>query len=154
MARDCSAWQVNAMRRSKRAAIAFATLLAVSIAAQAQEKFKGRLYPVPLDASLRAEVTGHGSISAVLEGHKLSITGSFEGLKTPATVAQIHQSPVTGVRGPAVLDVAVSKATSGNITASLDLTDEQVGMLRKGQLYIQIHSEKAPDGNLWGWILR
>jgi hypothetical protein len=58
------------------------------------------------------------------------------------------------VRGPSILDVAVSKATSGNITASLDLTDEQVGMLRKGQLYIQIHSEKAPDGNLWGWMLR
>jgi hypothetical protein len=134
--------------------LAGTALLAVLLAAQAQEKFKGRLYPVPLDASLRAEVTGHGSISAVLEGHKLSITGSFDGLKTPATVAQIHQSPVTGVRGPSILDLAVSKATNGSLTGSWELTDEQVGMLRKGQLYIQIHSEKAPDGNLWGWILR
>ena len=87
-------------------------LLAVLAVAQAQEKFKGRLYPVPLDASLRAEVTGHGSFSAVVEDHKLSITGSFEGLKTPATVAQIHSSPVTGVRGPSILDLTVSKATS------------------------------------------
>jgi hypothetical protein len=24
--------------------------------------------------------------------------------------------------------------------------------LRKGKFYIQIHSEKAPDGILWGWL--
>jgi len=34
------------------------------------------------------------------------------------------------------------------------LTPEQVQSLKKGQLYIQIYSEKAPDGNLWGWLLR
>ena len=129
-------------------------LLAALAAAQAPEKFKARLYPVPLDASLRAEITGKGSVAAMLEGHKLSITGSFEGLRTPATIAQIHQSAVTGVRGPAVLDLTVAKATGGNIMGSLDLTDAQVEMLRKGRLYIQIHSEKAPDGNLWGWLLR
>jgi len=133
---------------------AAAALLVALVAAQAAEQFKGRLYPVPLDAALRTEITGTGSMSAVLDGHKLSITGTFQGLKTPATIAQIHTSPVTGVRGPSILDITVSKATSGNITGSVDLTDEQVEMLRKGRLYVQIHSEKAPDGNLWGWILR
>jgi hypothetical protein len=29
-----------------------------------------------------------------------------------------------------------------------------VQALKKGQLYIQISSEKAPDGNLWGWFVR
>jgi len=144
------------MQNRRRSVVLFAGigLLAVLAAAQAQEKFKGRLYPVPLDASLRAEVTGHGSISAVVEGHELSITGTFEGLKTPATVAMLHTSPVTGVRGPSILNLTVSKAISGNVTGTLQLNDELIGMLRKGQLYIQIHSEKAPDGNLWGWILR
>jgi hypothetical protein len=23
-----------------------------------------------------------------------------------------------------------------------------------GRFYIQLHSEKAPEGNLWGWLLR
>src|ERR1700680_1837061 len=101
------------MLSSKRATVLLAgtAVLALSLAAQAQEKFKGRLYPVPLDAALRAEITGNGSMSAVLDGHKFSITGSFDGLRSPATVAQIHQSPVTGVRGPAFLDLTVSKAT-------------------------------------------
>ena len=144
------------MSSSKRAFVFVAGLavLAVSLAAQAQEKFKARLYPVTLDASLRAEITGNGSIAAVLEGRKLSITGSFDGLRTAATVAQINQSPVTGVRGPSVLDLTISKATSGSVTGSFELTDQQVDMLRKGRLYVQIHSEKAPDGNLWGWLLR
>jgi len=140
------------MRSKKCTALVLAA--AFVFAAQAEEKFKGRLYPVPIDQSLRAQVTGNGSVAAVLDGHKLSITGSFDGLKSPATVAQIHQSPVTGVRGPVVLDLTVSKAMNGNISGSFDLTDEQMELLRKGRLYIQISSEKAPDGNLWGWILR
>ncbi len=136
---------------SRRAALVLVTL---AVSALAAENFKARLYRVPIDASLRAEITGGGSLTAVLDGHKLSITGNFDGLRSPATIAQIHESPVTGVRGPAVLDLTVQKATSGSVSGSVDLTDEQVDMLRHGRLYVQIHSEKAPDGNLWGWLLR
>ena len=144
------------MSSSKRTFIlqAGVMLAVLSLSAQTQEKFKARLYPVPLDAAARAEITGNGSVAAVLDGHKLSITGSFEGLRTAATVAQIHQSPVTGVRGPAALDLTISKGTSGTVTGSFELTEQQLEMLHKGRLYVQIHSEKAPDGNLWGWLLR
>ena len=45
-------------------------------------------------------------------------------------------------------------ATSGTIAGSFDLTAAQLTSLRKGGLYIQIQSEKAPDGVLWGWFLR
>jgi hypothetical protein len=122
--------------------------------AQGQETFKGRLSPVAIDATMKANVAGSGSVSAVLSGTKLTITGSFDGMRSPATVAQLHQSVATGVRGPAILDLTVSKAMSGSITGSFDLTPEQIESLKKGKLYVQIHSEKAPDGNLWGWLLR
>jgi hypothetical protein len=59
-----------------------------------------------------------------------------------------------GVRGPAIQDLTVSKATSGTISGSVDLTAPQVESLKKGGLYIQIQSEKAPDGVIWGWLLR
>ena len=123
-------------------------------AAQGQEKFNARLSPVPLDAAMRAPVAGSGSVAAVLTGVKLSITGSFEGLRTPATVARLHQGLATGVRGPAIGDLTVSKATSGAITGSFELSAEHVESLRRGRFYVQLHSEKAPDGNLWGWLLR
>ena len=127
---------------------------ALPLAAQAPETFKARLSPVPVEAKTRADIAGVGSVTATLEGTKLSITGSFEGLRSSAVSAKVHQGPVTGVRGAAILDVTVEHAASGRVTASLDLTPQQIESLKKGQLYIQIDSEKAPDGNLWGWLLR
>ena len=58
-----------------------------------------------------------------------------------------------GVRGPAIADVTVPGAASGTFSADLQLTAAQVEALRQGQVYLQLHSESAPDGNLWGWLL-
>jgi hypothetical protein len=79
--------------------------------------------------------------------------GTFEGLRSPATIAQLHRSPVKGVRGPVIFDLVVkADGTSGTLSGTLELTPIQVADLEKGRLYIQLHSEKAPDGNLWGWL--
>jgi hypothetical protein len=56
------------------------------------------------------------------------------------------------MRGPSVLELTASKGTSGTISGSLELTPQQVEALDKGSLYIQLHSEKAPEGNLRGWL--
>jgi hypothetical protein len=123
-------------------------------AAQGQEKFKVRLATVPMDGGMRDAVAGSGSASAILSGTKLTINGSFGGLRSPATAARVHLGVAMGVRGAAVGELTVSRAMDGTIAGSLDLTPDQVQGLRKGRLYIQISSEKAPDGNLWGWFLR
>jgi hypothetical protein len=99
-------------------------------------------------------VRGGGSATAVLSGNKLTIDGKFEGLLSPATVARLHHGIARGVRGSAFQDLTVENATAGALSGSIVLTPEQIQNLRKGQIYIQIHSEKAPDGNLWGWLLR
>ena len=127
---------------------------AQSSAAQGQERYKIRLSTVPMDGGMRATVAGAGSASAVLTGSKLTINGTFERFLSPATSARLHSGLARGVRGPAVGDLTVSKAMDGTITGSIDLTPEQVQGLKKGQFYIQISSEKAPEGNLWGWLLR
>lgn len=128
--------------------------LAVAAAQQAASRtFKARLSPVPIDLTMQVTVSGTGSVSAVLTGTTLTLTGTFDGLRSPATIAQIHKSPIRGVRGPTVFDVTVSTGTSGTISGSLTLTPLQVADLEHGRLYVQLHSEKAPDGNLWGWLL-
>ena len=145
------------MRHSKWLSLPCIPLIGfVSLTAQQPKAFKARLSPVPIDLSMQATIAGAGSVSAVLTGTKLAITGTFDGLKSPATIAQIHKGPVRGVRGPNVLDLTVSKtdAASGTLTGSFDLTAIQVGDLEKGRLYVQLHSEKAPEGNLWGWLLK
>ena len=128
--------------------------LALSLTAQTRETFKARLSPVPADARTRADLTGSGSATAVLEGSKLAITGSFDGLKTAATTANLHSAVAAGVRGPVIADLSIPKAVSGMITGSVELTPQQLTSLHHGGLYIEIHSEKAPDGVLWGWLLK
>jgi len=133
----------------------FALVCAAVLTAQASKTFKGRIAPVPIDISMQATIAGTGSVTAVLTGARLSVTGTFDGLKSPATIAQVHKSPVRGVRGPVVFDLVVkaTDAASGTLSGSADLTPLQIADLEKGRLYVQVHSEKAPDGNLWGWLM-
>ena len=145
------------MRHSKRVVIALLPFVAgfAALSAQSSRTFKARLSPVPIDIAMQATIAGSGSVTAVLSGSKLQITGAFEGLRSPATIAQVHKGPIRGVRGPVVFDLTVanSDASSGTLSGSADLTSVQIADLEKGRLYVQLHSEKAPDGNLWGWIL-
>jgi hypothetical protein len=134
--------------------LAVAMWLALPGAAQNPQTFKGRLSVVPIDATMRAEYTGAGSASAVLSGMKLTVSGSFAGLHTPATAARLGLGTVTGVTGSILAELTVTKAVSGTIAGSLDLTAEQVESLRKGKFYVQVYSERAPTGNLRAWLLR
>jgi hypothetical protein len=118
------------------------------------DTFKAHLSALPADAKTRADLAGSGSISAVLAGTKLAISGSFDGLRAAATAASLHSAVAAGVRGPAIGDLTISKAAGGTISGSIELTPQQLASLRKGGLYVQIQSEKAPDGVLWGWFLR
>jgi hypothetical protein len=144
-----------ARRTARRLFVSAAGLTAVALAfaAAAQQSFKVRLRPVPIEASTAANTTGAGEALAELAGTRLTLRGDFSGLKGAATVARLHQGPVMGVRGPAIADVAVPAATNGTFSAEVTLTAAQAEGLRQGQVYLQIHSETAPDGNLWGWLL-
>jgi hypothetical protein len=142
----------RARRRFHTCAVGVVATLA-ALAAAAQQDFKIRLRPVPIEASTAAATTGAGEATAALAGRTLSLRGSFAGLQGAATAARLHQGPVMGVRGPAFAEVAVPAATSGDFSAEITLTAPQVDALRRGQIYLQIHSASAPDGNLWGWVL-
>jgi hypothetical protein len=123
--------------------------------AQATTTYVTRLSPVPITADQQSTVAGVGSVTAVLSGRRLTVDGKFSGLRTPATVARLHLAPRAS-RGEAFADLKVSSGTSGTsgtITGAIDLTPQQVTALEKNSVYVQLHSEKAPDGNLWGWLL-
>ena len=128
-------------------------LSAVVVSAQTAKNYRARLSPVALDVAMQTTVGGSGAVTAVLSGTTLTVSGTFDGLKSPATIAQIHKSPIAGVRGPVMADLSVSGNTSGTISGTLTLTPLQAADLEKKWLYVQLHSEKAPDGNLWGWLM-
>ena len=134
--------------------VAWALLcLTFSAVAQTPETFTARLTMMPIDRAMQPTVTGSGSGTARLEGERLQVNGSFSGLRGPATVARLHEGLAMGVRGTALADLSVVASVEGTFSGEVELSREQVESLRQGRLYIQIHSEAAPEGNLWGWLL-
>ena len=65
---------------------------------------------------MRNTVAGSGSATATLAGAKLSITGTFDGLKSPATSAKLNAGVARGVRGNAIGNLQVTNSTKGSIT--------------------------------------
>jgi hypothetical protein len=138
-------------------AAALLSLLPAGAAQNAQngESFKVRLSPVPISVAMMSTIAGYGSLTATLKGRQLTVEGTFEGLRSPATTVQIHRGP-KGIPGPSIADLnlTVTKAEKGTVSGTLELTPDQIADLRNGRLYVQIQSERAPDGNLWGWLLK
>jgi hypothetical protein len=126
--------------------------LGLSIGAQGGEKYRTRLAPVPLNTGELDTIKGVGAATADLVGNKVTISGTFSGMAGAATIAQLHLSPNLGMRGRVIADLTVTKGASGSVNGVVELNSLQVPLFKKGLFYIQIHSEKAPEGNLWGWL--
>jgi len=137
----------------RRAICVLALFLSADIVFAQGDNYKARLSPVPV-ANNRSGITGSGAVTATLTGRKLEVRGTFEGMESPVTIAQIHLGP-RGIRGPVMFELTVTKAANGagTLAGALTLTPEQAEAVRLGRFYVQIHSEKAPEGNLWGWLL-
>jgi hypothetical protein len=134
----------------------FLVAVALAMTAEAQPRgdrvFTARLSTMP--AALGGPMMpGVGSVSATLTGTTLVVDGVFKGLDAPATAARLHKSPKPGIRGSAVFELTVTPATAGTIAARLSLTAAQVEELSQYRYYVQLDSEKAPEGQLWGWLL-
>ena len=140
------------MTRSRLSAMAVAAVLFI-VPLSAQASYRARLSMVPTDLAMQVTIAGSGSASATLKGSTLTITGTFTGLKTAATVVRVHRGAKPGVRGAPIGELKAAQETSGSISGTIELTKEQIEDLAAGRLYIQLHSQKAPDGNLWGWLL-
>jgi len=130
-----------------------AFVLCSGMARAAEQQFATRLTAVAYDGAMRANVQGDGQVTATLDGNKLTLTGRFEALPSAATTARLYSGPGIGVPGTAILDVELSGQTDGTLSGSFTLNSKQLAALRQGHVYVQINSQKAPEGNLWGWLL-
>lgn len=133
-------------------AAVIAAVFAISVQAQSPQ-YRARLSMVPTDLAMQSTIAGVGSATASLKGSTLTINGTFSGLKTPATIVHVLRSAKMGMRGTAIGELTATQETTGTITGTIELSKEQIDDLAAGRLYIQLHSQKAPDGNLWGWLL-
>lgn len=145
--------RINRVRQWKVVAAAAMFWAGAASGLRGDEAFTGRLSTVPVDPITARTTAGSGTLSAVLAGNTLTITGKFDGLNSPAALAHVHRAR-RGLRGPNVFDLRVTKATSGTVEGTLKLTDLQIESLKNGWYYVQIHTEINPDGHLRGWLLK
>ena len=129
-----------------------ALLSTTSYAQNMGNNLRGRLAPVPRTAQTVTTITGEGEVRAELSGNTLTISGEFTGLSSPVTMAHIHQGP-KAQPGPVVLTIDATRATSGTISGTLTLTPELIAALHAENLYVQIHSENNPTGEIRGWLM-
>lgn len=143
------------MKLERALAVVMLTIAAGAMAlpCAADETFAVRLSPAPRDASMRTTIAGKGSASVTLSGNRLTISGAFEGFTSPATHAELHRGPAVAMRGPAIHELTVSAGTNGTLSGAFTLSADELAALNAAQLYIQVASESAPDGNVWGWLL-
>lgn len=127
-----------------------ASLLVASLS-QAQDVYRARLSPMPTTPQTVTEILGEGEVILTLDGNTLRVEGMFSGMSSMATGAHLHNGP-PAQPGPVVHTLEIDQATSGEISATLELTDEQVTALRNNELYVQVHSTNNAPGELRGWI--
>ncbi len=134
------------------APLACALALAFSVSAVAQSgTFRARLSPMPTTPQTVTTITGEGEVILTLSGNTLTVSGNFMGMNSAATMAHVHNGP-PAQPGPVVHQLEITKMPMGEISAELELTDEQLTALTNNELYIQVHSETNPAGELRGWV--
>ena len=115
------------------------------------DSFRARLSPLPVSGRTVRTITGLGQVRATLDGNRLTVTGTYQGMSSPATAAHLHFG-TPGRPGPLAQPLEVTTSPEGEVTGTAELTDQQVDALQAQSLYVQIHSEDNPAGELRGWI--
>ncbi|MES2105338.1 MAG: CHRD domain-containing protein [Pseudomonadota bacterium] len=103
---------------------------------------------VPPNAS-----TASGSAKLVLDSATKALTVNVTTTGIAGKAAHIHQA-AAGVNGGVIFPLAEAPAGSGNWSASMTLTDEQLAMLMAGGYYINVHSAALPGGEIRGQIVK
>ena len=118
---------------------------------QAQDIYRARLSPMPTTPQTVSTILGEGEVILTLNGNILTIDGSFTGMSSVATGAHIHNGP-PAQPGPVIHTLEITENTSGSVTGTLTLSDEEIESLRNNEFYIQVHTESNPPGELRGWF--
>ncbi len=126
-------------------------LSSICASAFAQDVYRARLSPMPTTPQTVTEITGEGEVILTLNGNTLTVEGNFSGMSSAATGAHLHNGP-PAQPGPVVHTLEIDQATAGQISATLELTAEQVEALQNNSLYVQVHSVNNAPGELRGWI--
>ena len=92
---------------------------------------------------------GHADLLLSVDTNELSWNITFQGLVTPVVGAHFHEAPA-GLNGPIVIPIGDLESPS---IGSAIITDAFEAALLAGNVYINIHTEQFPGGEIRGQVL-
>jgi hypothetical protein len=133
--------------------VGLAVFAGITSGVSAAEKYQVYLSALPFNDATQPIMQGKGNATGTLDGDTLIISGTFSGLTGPATKARLSLSRGPGIPGTPFADLMLTGGAAGKVAGQVKLDASQLVALRGRRLYIQIDSETAPAGHLWGWLL-
>ncbi|GAN68397.1 CHRD domain-containing protein [Acetobacter orleanensis] len=138
---------------------AFSALLALGLLstgalvtpARAQQS---TLFSGKLEAEHGASTHAHGNVMALYYpgAHVLRYTVTWEGLSGPVTIAHLHGPALPGHDGPP--EVTVRGPYKSPLSGSVMLSSQTEQDLLDGRLYLKLHTQKAPGGEVRAWLAK
>jgi hypothetical protein len=97
---------------------------------------------------------GHGALNATYDTSSkvLKWNATYDALSGPTTAAHFHGSAPVGQNAGVQISIPKNKLASP-IDGSANLSDQQAADLMAGKWYFNIHTAKAPSGEIRGQIL-
>jgi hypothetical protein len=90
---------------------------------------------------------GNADVSLDTDTKKLMWKVTQQGLSGEPTAAHFHGPAAPGENAGPALDISANLAEG-----SADLTDPQIADLQAGKWYLNVHTEKFPDGEIRGQV--
>ncbi len=117
-------------------------------------QFSARLNGAQEVPAVMTDAIGVASFTLNATRDTLCIRGNFTGLSGPITGAHIHDG-MPGVNGPVLIpltDWIMGNQLEGQLIGS-DITPELLAAHVRGELYLNIHTDMNPDGEIRGQIV-
>jgi hypothetical protein len=113
-------------------------------------KLKG-VEEVPPNGSL---ALGIATVTLDDVANTVTVTGSYSGLTTAATLCHLHgpNAPL-GVNNPPLVDLVVSGGTSGTISSGGTVSPADAQAILSGLTYVNVHNATFPGGEIRGQLL-
>ena len=135
--------------RIAAAAFSVATALAISPAHAEIRHYQADLTGSAEAPSVNTPATGSADVTYDTENKTLTWKVDYRDLQGVFSAAHFHGPAKTGENAPALVNV-----TDSIKTGSASLTDQQAADLDAGLWYLNIHSERYPEGEIRGQVLR
>ncbi|WP_042779022.1 CHRD domain-containing protein [Sinorhizobium fredii] len=130
-----------------RSGLALVAVLAASTVSAETLKFKADLKGSSEVPPSDSAGQGTGDITLDTATKKLTWTVTSSGLSGEATAAHFHGPAAPGENAGPVVDISKTIASG-----SAEITDQHLADLQAGKWYLNIHTEKFPDGEIRGQV--